>query len=150
MDNIVLLLFIVLVIFFAFLLFKKCSLKCSSRSEGFNRYGKPPYVDMCEFQPDCLFDAARTIQLSNGMAGNCTLHGLACPSFSKDHNRAKNMGLSNTMVSDNYMAELLMRKYHDNHEIENLKLYGKGMGPDSDFDELDMPNSLAMGNYPME
>ena len=75
-------------------------------SEKYNRFGGPPYVNMCEFQPACLWDTARWVQLSNGMEGVCTLHGLACPAFSKDHDSARNAGLSPTMVSNRYMNRI--------------------------------------------
>ena len=74
--------------------------------EGFNRYDALPYQYECEFQPDCLWDTARWVQMSNGMEGVCTLQGLACPAFSKDHDTSRYMGLSPTMVSDNYMKEI--------------------------------------------
>lgn len=74
--------------------------------EGYRRYSQYPLAGSCEFQPACLYDTARWVQLSNGMEGVCTLHGLACPAFSKDHDAARNMGLSPTMVDDRYMKEL--------------------------------------------
>ena len=83
-------------------LISSCSMKCSKEnsSEGYNRFDDLPYVNMCEFQPACLWDTARWVQLSNGMEGVCTLHGIACPAFSKDHDRSRNMGLSPDMVSN--------------------------------------------------
>ncbi len=62
--------------------------------ENFNRYNSLAYSypGACEFQPDCLYDTARWIQLSNGMEGVCTLNGTACPAFSKDHSSSKFYG----------------------------------------------------------
>ena len=102
MDNQTLILCAIgLLIIFLFLV-GNCTLSCSS-SEDYRRYNRLPYVRQCEFQPACLWDTARTIQLSSGQEGVCTLHGIACPSFSKDHDRARNFGLSPDMVGDMYM-----------------------------------------------
>lgn len=75
--------------------------------ERFNRYITAPYPNMCEFNEECMWDTARTVQLSNGMEGVCTLHGIACPSFSKDNSAARTAGVSPTMVDANYYASTL-------------------------------------------
>ncbi len=95
------------VIFIVLLFFaSSCSMRCPNKEESYTRYSGTPLVSECEFQPACLWDTARWVQLSNGMEGVCTLHGIACPAFSKDHDRARNAGLSPTMVSDRYMQRL--------------------------------------------
>jgi len=86
----------------AFLLFY-----LAHRKEPFNRYTTPPYPNMCEFNEECMWDVARTVQLSNGMEGVCTLHGIACPSFSKDNASAMTAGLSPTMVDNDYYNSIL-------------------------------------------
>lgn len=65
------------------------------------------YFNECEFQPDCLWDTGRTIQLSDGRAGVCTLHGKACPAFQVDHTRSKAWGLSPVMVDTEFQAAQL-------------------------------------------
>ncbi len=77
------------------------------RNEGFNRYVTPPYPNMCEFNEECMWDTARTVQLSNGMEGVCTLHGIACPSFSKDNVSSRNFELSPTMVDNDYYRSII-------------------------------------------
>lgn len=73
------------------------------RSEKYaNRFSGPAYINECEFNPACLWDIARTVQLSNGMEGVCTLNGVACPAFSKNHDRARWAGKSPTMVDAIY------------------------------------------------
>lgn len=72
--------------------------------ENFQRFGGPPLVNACEFQPECLYDNARTIGLSNGMEGVCTTHGLACPSFMLSQNQY--FGNNNPLSPEQY-AELL-------------------------------------------
>ncbi len=96
------------VIFLVVLFFiSSCSLSCNSKGEGYaNRFGGLAYRDECEFQPACLWDTARWVQLSNGMEGVCTLHGKACPAFSKDHDRARYVGKSPDMVDDIYNAKV--------------------------------------------
>jgi len=67
------------------------------------------YPESCEFQKDCLWDTARWVQLSNGMEGVCTLHGIACPAFSKDHYRAMRDRYTDgniDLIDDNYAAAL--------------------------------------------
>nr|QBK86602.1 MAG: hypothetical protein LCMAC102_03970 [Marseillevirus LCMAC102] len=91
------------VIFLVILFFISSS--CSSDEKYANRFGGLAYRDECEFQPACLWDTARWVQLSNGMEGVCTLHGKACPAFSKDHDRARYVGKSPDMVDDIYNAE---------------------------------------------
>jgi len=136
-------------------LVSSCSMKCSGTdsSENYIRYGGLPYVSMCEIQPACLWDTARWVQLSNGMEGVCTLHGIACPAFSKDHDRARNMGLSPSMVSDRYMAELALRQKAKQTK-ENFNIYARGWAPgeDDNYDTVDTPGATAMdlGMYPTE
>jgi len=74
--------------------------------EHFTRYTGVPYPNMCEFNRDCLWDTARWVQLSNGMEGVCTLHGIACPAFSKNHVEASTVGLSPDMVSERWANRL--------------------------------------------
>lgn len=95
-----------LIVFVLILIIIVFLLQNSNESEGYGRFSGPAYVDACEFQPECLWDTARTIQLSNGQAGVCTLHGIACPSFSKDHDRSRYAGMSPSMVGDVYVASL--------------------------------------------
>lgn len=117
----ILLLLIVGILFFIFMY---------TRNEKFTRYNTPPYIDSCEFQPACLWDTARWVQLSNGMEGVCTLHGIACPAFSKDHDRARNMGLSPDMVDDRYMRHLHQRKRMKGYYNEGyMEDFGLGMYP---------------------
>lgn len=77
------------------------------KHENFNRYTTLPYPNMCEYNEECAWDVARTVQMSNGMEGNCTLHGIACPSFSKDNVSSRNFGLSPTMVDNDYYSSIL-------------------------------------------
>ena len=120
-------------------------MKCSGTdSEGYNRFSGLPYVSMCEFQPACLWDTARWVQLSNGMEGVCTLHGIACPAFSNDNDRSRNMGFSPTMVSDRYMAELMMKNATPDKR-EDFNIYGPFWKPgqNTDYDEA-TPASTAL------
>jgi hypothetical protein len=55
--------------------------------ENFQRFGGPSLENACEFNEECLFDNSRTIEMSNGMEGVCTTHGLACPSFMLSQNQ---------------------------------------------------------------
>lgn len=48
-------------------------------------YNAPDGMGACEFSEACLGNVARWAQMSNGMEGNCTLGGILCPAFSKDH-----------------------------------------------------------------
>lgn len=108
----------ILLCVFAIILFVVFIRSCSTPSEPYLKDGGIPYVDGCEFQPACLYDTARWVSLSNGQEGVCTLHGLACPAFSKDHNRARNMGLSPAMVGDRVMKELALRKLSGETALE--------------------------------
>lgn len=72
--------------------------------ENFQRFAGPPLINACEFQRECLYDNARTIQLSNGMEGVCTNHGLACPSFLLTQNQY--LGDNNPLTPEEYQ-ELL-------------------------------------------
>ena len=73
----------VLIVIGLFFLFSKCN-----SSEKYNgRFSRLAYKNSCEFQPACLYDTARWVQLSNGMEGVCTLNGMACPAFSKNHSK---------------------------------------------------------------
>ena len=112
-------------------LLTSCTLKCSEKTlDSFTRFDGPPYTSSCEFQPACLWDTARWVQLSNGMSGVCTLHGIACPAFSKDHDRVRNMGLSPTTVSDNYMQRL---KRYSGENRESFNIYNPALQPGSDI-----------------
>lgn len=101
---------------------------------------------MCEFKPECLWDTARWVQLSNGMEGVCTLHGIACPAFSKDHDHARNTGLTPNMVDERYMNELALQDVRM-REKENFNLYSTERRFDENIDEPG-PTALDMGNYP--
>lgn len=133
------LLFLVIV----YLLSGKCNKKCSM--DGYTRYGGLPYSESCEFQPGCLWDAARTIQLSNGMSGVCTLHGIACPSFSTDHDRERTMGLTSIIESDNYIDRAVksMEGFDSslNYIISELE---------NNPDYSGLNSSLGLGMYPTE
>ena len=96
-NPITIILCVILFLVIIYLLSGKC------KKDNYTRYGGLPYSESCEFQPACLWDTARTIQLSNGMGGVCTLHGMACPSFSTDHDRQRTMGLTYITDSDNYI-----------------------------------------------
>ena len=90
----------------AILLF--CGLCLYKNKENFTRYTGIPYPNMCEFNEDCMWDTARWVQLSNGMEGVCTLHGIACPAFSKDHEYARTRGLSPDMVDEKWAQKIRM------------------------------------------
>lgn len=59
-----------------------------------------------EFVEACLWDAGRTVSLSDGTEGVCGLGGVAYPMFSKDHARSKYMGMNIDQVDDIYGREL--------------------------------------------
>jgi len=91
------------------------------------------------------------------MQGVCNLHGIACPSYSTDHDRARNVGLSPTMVSDNYMDRLIRSR---GGKVSKEK-YGGGGGDyvedaGGDYitegyygDELNESTALSLGDYPV-
>lgn len=57
-------------------------------------YNAPDGMGACEFSEACLGNVARWAQMSNGMEGNCTLGGILCPAFSKDHyHEMKRLGI---------------------------------------------------------
>lgn len=57
-------------------------------------YNAPDGMGACEFSEACLGNVARWAQMSNGMEGNCTLGGILCPAFSKDHyDEMKRLGI---------------------------------------------------------
>ncbi len=112
-------------------------------SDNYMRFGGPPYTSSCEFQPACLWNTARTVQLSNGMQGVCTLHGIACPSFSLDHDRMRTMGLSSTMVADNYMDRINRIREGFNSDL-NYDLSEMEYNPDYSGND----SALGLGMYP--
>lgn len=69
-------------------------------NENFQRLGGPPLAYACEFRRECLEDNNRSIALTNGMEGVCTMDGLACPSFLLDQNLS-------------YGDSLTPEEYHD-------------------------------------
>lgn len=136
-----------------------------SKKDRYLRFASPPYTSSCEFQPACLWDTARWVQLSNGMEGNCILHGIACPSFEQDHNRIRNMGLSPDMVDDRF-ARRLREGYEGTDDVydqpseddynEGFNLYDPSMPPgmhiSQDEYNSDTPSGgtqLALGMGPM-
>jgi hypothetical protein len=57
-------------------------------------YNAPDGMGACEFSEACLGNVARWAQMSNGMEGTCTLGGILCPAFSKDHyDEMKRLGI---------------------------------------------------------
>jgi hypothetical protein len=70
-------------------------------SEGYTPYShlRSPYnapdgMGACEFSVDCLDRTAGWSTMSNGMEGVCTLGGILCPAFSKDHyDEMKRLGI---------------------------------------------------------
>lgn len=116
MKGIALILILVLL---GLLLFSNCHLKCH-KFDGMenyaNRFSGLNYVNACEYNDACRWDVGRTVQLSNGMEGVCTLNGLACPSFSKDHDRAQYAGMSPTMVDAYYDKKVHPWRYDDSGE----------------------------------
>lgn len=57
-------------------------------------FNAPDGMGACEFSEACLGNVARWAQMSNGMEGNCTLGGILCPAFSKDHyDEMKRLGI---------------------------------------------------------
>jgi hypothetical protein len=70
--------------------------------DTFLKFNKYPLRSYCELSEPCLWDSSRQVTLSNGMEGVCTSHGIACPSFSKDHNKTNFAGLTPDMVSSLY------------------------------------------------
>lgn len=135
-----------------------------SQKDSYLRFASPPYTSACEFQPACLWDTARWVQLSNGMEGVCVLHGMACPSFEQDHNRIRNMGLSPDMVDDRYMRELEKENYEGDETVydqpssddydEGFNLYNPMMPSGMHISESEYnsdeagSNVLSMGSYP--
>ena len=52
-----------------------------SKNESFRRLGGPSLAYACEYREECLENNTRSIALTSGIEGVCTMHGLACPSF---------------------------------------------------------------------
>lgn len=152
-------LFCVVLFLVGLYLITSCSFKCSSQQkDGYMRFSAPGYKSSCEFQPACLWDTARWVRMNNGMSGVCLLHGIACPSFSMDHDRVRTMGLSPTMVSDNYMARLRarMEEREDRTEGdrgakgEEFGFYEDIEGPDDyEMSQAGM-TALDLGMYPTD
>lgn len=93
---------IVLSIVLAVLLIFLVSGPTANSKDDFLRFTKYPLRSYCELSEPCLWDSARQVTLSNGMEGVCTSHGIACPSFSKDHDRSMVTGMTPDMVSSLY------------------------------------------------
>ena len=95
----IILCFVIVILILIFLIFSKdCLIKCSNNEN----YSSKPLDNACEYNEACLWDTARWVQMKNGMEGVCTLHGIACPAFSKDHSRSIWQGLSPPMVDNEY------------------------------------------------
>jgi len=87
----------------AIYMFSSCSLKCNP-SES---YAPTGYNDECEFAiQSCGFNSGQTCTLSGNRPGNCTLHGLCCPSFSTDSSRMQELGLTNNQLGARYQQML--------------------------------------------
>jgi hypothetical protein len=97
MKNSVFIILIVIAIAIGICVYMSKSEKYAGRFSG-------PYANACEFNTACMWDTARTVQMKNGMEGVCTLNGMACPAFGKDHERARYAGKSPTMVDMLYSA----------------------------------------------
>ena len=151
-TKMILWLFLFLVVVWVFSL---CLKDDGNKEDSYIRYGGPPYSSSCEFQPACLWDAARTIQLSNGMAGVCTLHGIACPSFSKDHDRLRYMGLSHIDSTDNYATRTFRTREGFKNSLDdssekynsNLNYILSEMQYNPDYSDNDN-TALGLGMYP--
>lgn len=61
---------------------------------------------LCTFVPDCLWDTARWVTLPDGSEGVCTLNGIACPAFSKDHYSESRRGKSLQMIENEMPCKL--------------------------------------------
>lgn len=141
---------------------------CTNK-EKFNKYTTTPYPNSCEFNEECMWDTARWVQMSNGMEGVCTLHGIACPAFSKNHVAASVRGLSPTMIDNNYYASLIKQNpfIGDNANyalsdtwglnppvINHYNRFGpmvRGSQPNEYFDGIgnfDGETAIELGNYP--
>nr|QBK85528.1 MAG: hypothetical protein LCMAC101_01150 [Marseillevirus LCMAC101] len=95
-------------------MFSSCSLKCNSSEP----YAPTGYVGDCEFSDACAYNGAQTCTLwgnlphgnlpphanapHGGRAGNCTLHGLCCPSFSTDQSRMQEQDLPESVIGARY------------------------------------------------
>ena len=134
---------IVLCFLFVFIVIYLIVVDCP-QSSSTDEYKHLPYSNSCEFKPQCLWDSARTIQLSNGMEGNCTLHGIACPSFSLDHDRKRNMGLSYITSSDNYVDRT--NKYNEGYNSSSDYIISE-LENNPDYTGLD--SSMELGMYPV-
>ena len=82
-------------------MFSSCSVKCNSE-----QYAPVGYNDSCEFSYACAFNSGQTCTLSGNRAGNCTLHGFCCPSFSTDNTRMQELGLPESEVGARYQRML--------------------------------------------
>lgn len=65
-----------------------------SNNEKFRRLGGPSLAYSCEFRKECLEDNTRSIALTSGIEGVCTMHGLACPSFLLDQTPGNNLPIT--------------------------------------------------------
>lgn len=144
MNNSGILLLCFLLFLVILFMISSCSMS-SSEKDSYVRFGGPPYTSSCEFQPACLWDTARWIQLSNGMQGVCTLHGIACPSFSTDHDRMRNMGLSPTMVSDRFANELSKKEKYGLYTSSSDELIDH-----PDYEDDSGEAAIGLGMYPTD
>ena len=100
-NQLVIFILIIAVVVVLVYAFGRCKVRCANFPEKY-RYDGGIYKNECEFNEACLWDTARWVQLSDGREGVCTLHGKACPAFSKDHTRSAWYGMSPDMVGDVY------------------------------------------------
>ena len=102
-------------------MFSACSLKCNSSEP----YAPTGFKGACEFNDACAHNMAQTCTLwgnipqsvrdklpphanapYGGKAGNCTLHGLCCPSFSTDQSRIQESDLPESVIGARYQRTL--------------------------------------------
>ena len=104
----ILLLGLIILLIFVFM----CNYSGLKDSYRYPRYHKleygTSYPNQCEFNEECLWDTGRTITLRDGTEGVCTLHGKACPSFSKDHFRDQLMGMNPALIGELYQKGYMM------------------------------------------
>ena len=80
MEQIIILFIVFVTFIFVTLIYNLFSSKDDYKYLYYRGYsGYSPNV--CENNPDCLWDVARTVTLKDGSPGVCVLGGKACPSF---------------------------------------------------------------------
>ena len=153
MKNNLILIIIVIVVILVVIFFGRCNKDESYRNitQAWNSQN----ISACEFNESCLGDSARTVQLSSGIEGVCTLDGIACPSFSQDHIALSNLGMSPDQVDDRYM-----QKMHEGFEIPS-EYYQYLDDPSYPYDPIlgmrgvtyptyDGTGALDLGMYPTD